>query len=393
MGREGPRLFISIAMETGHAAVIPAARKDINKLKRKRSKSVSNPSEKRSRTSTNTSTTTLAATMDLEAILAELEGPCEPQDPSTNQTQVHYYTYMPQQQYGYQTTPQQPVSYKTQEPQQGHEASAESLKHGSARKLQLEPKLLLRQMYRLYNHTDVVVGLESSCGYNATIYLVSSQASVNFTIEDLLSVRSISVLGVLDEYFNNSSAQPFQSFYFNTVLIKAGHNKTVSICNYQVRASPLQRQVLDRDVLCQTTSLMLYASGWNALKRSFDCIESYFRICQECSPIVQHLITRYCQYFTKHYKTAVLLSAATNKNDNGTLKVPLEIERHITKDLPLFLADFDESRLPYSGGWDFQTSQLQVSLTPWIDSEVRKFCSSTICEAVFQDIKYDIVRW
>lgn len=259
--------------------------------------------------------------------------------------------------------------------------------------------------------------------------------SITLTIEDLLSIRSASVSGVLDKYFcssnnnnnnRNDESTPtsiFTPFYLDTILIEplvSNGKLVISMCNYEVRTHPKQNVYSNRvgsnkqhdaEIIRRTSAILLYVSGWNSLKRVFDCIESYYNMCAECSPVVESLIVRYSRLFEKHYRATVLLSTSNSNYIMSTstspmLKLPLETVRHITSDLPLFLSEINERRLPPQSSFPYNISAaeeqqrqsveittLRQALMPWIDSEVRRFCAANICESVLQYLKYNVIVW
>lgn len=283
-----------------------------------------------------------------------------------------------------------------------------------------EPRLLLRQSYKVSNQADAVIGLESRHDYRASAYLVTTQACVKLNFEDLLSVQSISVSSVMDNYFNSEGAKGFSPFYFDSIIIEPSSNgpsygkttvATIDIYNYQL--SSTQRtlyQTAMTGMTRQSPSIVLNYNGWTALKRLFHCIESYYRLCVDCSPVVQSLIERYCDYFGKHYNTVAQQARANNVAGNNRL--PLATYHHIKTDLFVLLRELNESRLPaahwsteinddspahntHSSNATATTTRLTTAfdrvkcLLPWIDSEVKKFCSTNICGQVLQRLKYD----
>lgn len=337
-------------------------------------------------------------------------------------TQVHYYTYAPQSAaaapstlYYQQNQPHPPqsaakvISY-IPSTTTASAAATSTTTSTSQDQQEWEPRLLLRQLYKVSNQADAVIGLESSRDYRASIYLVNAQSCVNVSIDDLLSVQSSRVVNAVDKFFFNGSI--FSTFYFDTILVEvtAGGGSTISICNYTVKLPQTAAAAAGRggggagvrsspDVCRQTsTPLQLTVKGWNDLKRLFNCIESYYRICLVCSPTIQSLITRYRNYFVKHYRNAILLtvSPSSSAGNNSLLKIPSGSYQHINVDLPLALRELDERRLPTAeqeGDNEYQQTLASTLLLPWMDAEVRRFCAPNICASVLQEIKYDLIRF
>lgn len=440
------------------------ARKDLNRAKRKRTQSTSQqqPSKCKKKNDDAFEFNTvdyeaLVATLTDEAMLElppppppALQPQHQPSQPlavtSNNNnysttsgegsTQVHYYTY--------DVTPQTAAAapstlYYQQQQHQQHQQQHHHHHHPqSATKVisyipsttttttattctsqdsqEWEPRLLLRQLYKVSNQADAVVGLESSRDYRASIYLVNAQSCVNVSIDDLLSVQSSRVINAVDKFFFNGSI--FATFYFDTILVEvtASGGSSISICNYTVKlpqtassrggggGGPLPSS--SPDVSRQTTSppLQLTVKGWNDFKRLFNCIESYYRICLFCSPTIQSLITRYRNYFVKHYRNAILLtvsqsssSGSSNSANSSLLKIPSGSYQHINVDLPSALRELDERRLPAATAEEQQQDEQpslasSTLLLPWMDAEVRRFCAPNICSAVLREIKYDLIR-
>lgn len=162
----------------------------------------------------------------------------------------------------------------------------------------------------------------------------------------------------MDKFSFNGSI--FSTFYFDTILVEvtAGGGSTISICNYTVKLPQTAAAgrggggggVRSSPDVCRQTSppLQLTVKGWNDLKRLFNCIESYYRICLVCSPTIQSLITRYRNYFVKPYRNAILQtgSPANSATNNSLLEIPSGSYQHINVDLPLVLRELDERRLP-----------------------------------------------
>lgn len=268
-----------------------------------------------------------------------------------------------------------------------------------------EPRLLLRQSYKVSTQADAVIGLECSLDFKASIYLVSSQTSVNISIEDLIGLRTAA--NTIDKYFDGTVQ--FPPMYFNSVLLETAITETgehvISLSNFEVRVQQStfrtamgggKQQASDN--VCQSPAILLHSTGWSAFKRLFDCIEVYFNILQsECSPSVQYLTTRYCKYFVRHYQTLVQLKFNEQNlaSNQSALKLPVDTVRHISTDLPLVLAELNEKRISSSdqeSQW-FESTPSRQALLPWIDAEVRRFCVPNICDNVLQDLKYCLRKW
>lgn len=437
-----------------------APRKDLNRVKRKRTQSTSALSSSRKKKSTTSSIVDSSATstadvsttafdfnsIDYESLVASLtdnamtELPPDPIPPvavASNKnnystdckaaTQVHYYTYEVS---PHQVIPSQLASSTSIQPQSGTTTLLQDpsnyynqpLQTKTARQPEWEPRLLLRQLYKVANQADAVVGIESTSNYNASMYLVNTQSSISFTMEDLLSLQSSRVVNALDKFFNGVTTG-FPLLYFETILIEPiptnnaaeGNTTAVAIYNYVLRPQPARQRSMysdcDRasgralpDVSRQTPALMLHSTGWNAFKRLFDCIESYYHICIASSPTIRLLIERYCKYFVKHYKATVMLSSRNiNSGNPSSLRLPSGAYQHINTDLPLLLRELSERRIPHnhgdsdigiSGGYHQLNSNtlLQRALMPWMDSEVRRYCAPNICVAVIQELKFDLIR-
>lgn len=363
------------------------ARKDLNCAKRKRTQSTSQQQSKSKKKDdafefNSVDYEALVASLTDEAMLELPPPPLPQQQPlavtSNNNnylttsggdgigpTQVHYYMYAPQSAaapstlYYQQQHPPQPatkvISY-IPSTTTTTSATAATTTSTSQDNQEWEPRLLLRQLYKVGNQADAVIGLESSRDYRASIYLVNAQSCVNVSIDDLLSVQSSRVVNAVDKFFFNGSI--FSTFYFDTILVEvtADGGSTISICNYTVKLPQTAAVrgggggVRSSPDVCRQTSppLQLTVKGWNDLKRLFNCIESYYRVCLVCSPTIQSLITRYRNYFVKHYRNAIVLtvSPANSAGNNGLLKIPSGSYQHINVDLPLALRELDERRLP-----------------------------------------------
>ena len=82
------------------------------------------------------------------------------------------------------------------------------------------------------------------------------------------------------------------------------------------------------DILKGDTAITLQLGGWNALKRLFNCVEQYFKICEESSPVVMYMIVRYTRYLSKHYTTKAMFYTNTTTGMRAT-PLHLELTQHI----------------------------------------------------------------
>lgn len=236
---------------------------------------------------------------------------------------------------------------------------------------------------------------------------MNNQTSITLTYEDLLSLRSVAVGRAVDKFFHEG--MPFSTAYMDTVLVEPCGNNTIALCNYQMQPKTvINRHSLGRgesDILRQTSTVILHPTGWSALKRLFDCMESYYNICAECSPIVRSLVARYCQYLSRHYRTRAMLTANTSGNgagcnnaspiSSGVNHLDSDLVRHIHSDLPTHLQELDERRLPSSDSMldsSLDYNAVRYSMTTWIDSEVRRYCGPNIVDSVIENLIHFVRR-
>lgn len=407
-------------------------RKDLSRAKRKRTKSTSSVPLKKT-TETSVAATAAAAlpstdvfdfnTVDYESLVASLTDNAMDELPtpslptvsiipplastsnsnnytttSTNGgTQVQYYTC--------ELASNQPTRYTI-----SAAAAAESPES-------THPRLLLRQAYKLANEACVVVGLESTEDYATSIYLVvAGHTSVKLTIEDILSLNSAGVSGCVDKYLllENQSTSFLSPIYLDSIVIEQSSDKS-NICftNYRIRPklnhnscsyTPTQSYYMQsranvppqNQIIRQTSSVVLSNVGWSYLKRVLDCVQSYYKLCEELSPLVDNLVNRYTTFFTRHYRPRATLLF------NG-LKASTGLVRLINSELPSFMqCELNASRLPASNDYNncegddwkqwelprqhqyYESTPLRTAMLPWVDSEVRRYCISNVIENVLK---------
>lgn len=340
--------------------------------------------------------------------------------PSTSYPQVNYYTTMTTEA---PTTPVPTVPTDSRLENLTTASALQQLPHQSqqtsaaARRICIEPRLLLRQAYKIGNEASAVIGLESSRDYKPAVYLVNSQAdSVSLTFEDFLSIRCSSVYQSIEQYFvsNNNNIcvgsdridhniELFTPFYLDTILVEpvqnGGSEHAIALCNYHMKIGDrysnrvLPKTFNETDIVRQDFVIYLNPAGWLAFKRIFDCIETYYSLCTECSPVVQHLISRYSRFLTKHYKTKALLSTSNCLLNTIPPSLEQELIYYVSKDLPLFIEDLNVSRVvSEKADYFYEITALRQAMTPWIDAEVRRFCVANIVESVLENLKY-VARW
>lgn len=306
----------------------------------------------------------------VEMLLATLTGetPVNYWEPApvaaaTRPTQVNYYTYQEQPQPAVaapatiKRAPQTQVNYYTkQDP--------------PARPPQ-QPRLLLRQAYKLASEACMVVGLEAEGEYNATIRLANGKEHLTLTFEDLLCLRGSAVASAVKKYFEDYEL--FLPLYLDSILVESKPNGGgVVFTNYSLPANPsAQDYTLDR----RSSSLILRYEGWTSLEKSFDCIESYFLICLHCAPSVKSLVARYINYLTSYYRRRLI----------PTTQVNAETIEFVSTELPQFMRELNISRIPPQTPVDSDAARL--FMMPWIDAEVRRYCTNNIVKNVINDLR------
>lgn len=286
---------------------VPTAHKDLSKVvKRKRSRSVRSVRTPAVNKEDWPDVTVVTPAMDIESLLATLSEdtalmnctspPPQPAAPPPQQTKVCYYS--------------QPEKVKKS----------------------TEPRLLIRQAYKLAAEACAVVGLESVSDYKPSIYIVTDQSSVSLNLSDLVSLRSNTVVATVERYLNETNF--FKPLYMNKCIIESSSGGTITISNYHVDGW-WKTKKSENHIVKDTEGITLSIHGWNSLKRYFDCIESYYSICTECSATVDYLMDRYAQFFVRHYRYEVF-------NCNKSLSA--ESIQRISCDLPLFLQELNEKR-------------------------------------------------
>lgn len=382
-----------------------AARKDLYKVRRRTSKSQT--SRKLTAPASTLTMPIGSASLDLEQLLADLSDNAIPEptvpssaecvyDTSKAPPNVFYYTMDPAtQHYARPVPPNPPQPPPTMEsPDQ-------------------EPRLLMRQIYRIANQADAVIGLECTRNRKASIYLVNNNSSVNLTLEDVLSLRGKCASVTIDNYF--SSGNEFSPIYLDTVVIESCGNGNIIVGNYLITQSrdyftTQKRMYLHDeaqsanlpqgvDIFRHSSRVVFNADGWKSLRRMFDAIEHYYGICLECSPVIQQLIQRYGRFFSRNYRTKAIINTYTKQqasaenqnpaNSDFPLSVSPDLTRQILADLPYHLSDIHEWRLPLEPHLDnwYERSPLRQSLLPWIDAEVRRFCVSNIAASIVDQLQ------
>ena len=337
-------------MNSGVAArSVPAPRKDLQKVrKRKSSTRPSQPLKPMESGTEQHRPSTKPFTMSLEDLIATLnDDNAQPSPPPL--PIVNYYTYEPP-----------PPPPPPQVPQ-----TAE---------LNKEPRLLVRQAYKLTFDTSVVIGVECVKDYNPSIYLVNRHLSVVIPIEDLFWLRSITIITAIDRYFSENLH--FEPICNKTVCIEALLNqKTVRIVN-RTCWTEMSNEPHE--------GLHLNVGGWTALKKHYDCIESYYNVCSELSLTTHYLTYRYARYLASHY-----YKSEDSSLESDTSPLDPAVVNFVSADLPNFLRELSVRRLPAEEQpqW-YQTTPLREALTPWLDSEVRRYCVPNIVEEVLEHLKY-----
>jgi len=336
--------------------IVPVARKDLRRIvKRKR---VATPRVKNVPTSAAAPAT--APPDDIEQLLASLndEAMLETPAPVTTSTQVNYYTYP--------ENPPLPSLPQTLPPPPPPPPSQLQTSPTASAKVQ-QPRLLIRQAYKLGTEARVVVGLESEGGYDATIHLVNAQDHITLTFEDLLCLRGSAVTSVVKRCMDGFEL--FQPLYLDTVLLEPlVSGGGIVLTNYALQDdlySPERR----------SSSLTLHFDAWASFEKTFDCVESYFRICEECSSVVQSLVCRYTDYLTTHYRRRMLITSPRPY-------LSPEVIQYVSMDLPQFLRELNEYRLPKR-----DSTPAQTIMSPWLDAEVRRFCVTSIVDNVLDSIR------
>lgn len=399
---------------------LPAPCKDLNKLlpKRKRKAPPQPPLSRQQSPPDPPKMSALNKTDFLESLLAEMhdENACDvsPPLPPRSYPQINYYTTavavdpaaLDVCQNGDRAASAAASATATTSIDSTHTASAAATQ---TRRTCIEPRLLLRQAYKIATDASAVVGLESIRDFKPSIYLVNQQAdSVSLTFEDFLSLRCSSVCQAIDRYLSptdvgyNHHNELFTPYYLDTVLVEPvqnGSDYAIALCNYHMKTGDrycnrvLPRVYCESDIVRQDYVIYLRPAGWTAFKRIFDCVETYFNLCLECCPVVQHLINRYSRFLTKHYKTKALLATSNCLLNTIPPSLEQELIHYVSKDLPLFIEDLNESRLSSEKiDYFYESSPLRQALTPWIDAEVRRFCVLNIVECVLENLKY-VARW
>ena len=214
----------------------------------------------------------------------------------------------------------------------------------------------------------MVIGLESEDGYDATIRLVNEHGHIKLTFEDLLCLRGTAVITVVKKCMDGGGL--FQPLYLDSLLLEplpGGGGVIFTYYSLPADYSPERR----------SSSLTLHYDAWASLEKTFDSVESYYRICVECTPVVQSLVTRYTDYLVSHYKRRLLVSSPRPYLSS-------EVIQYITADLPQFLRELNEPRLPRRST---ATPPSQYLIRPWLDSEVRRFCVANIVDCVLGSIR------
>lgn len=321
--------------------------------------------------------------MDYEALVASLTDDVIMNETAPS-TQVNYYTtYQP---------PQPPAPPPPPPPQEI-----------------AQPRLLLRQTYKLANEAELIVGLESSVGYNASVYLVGRQASVKLSYEDILSLRSATIIGTIDKYLNAVNNPTLSTIHLQSIMLEAapynninggggGGGGAIAVLNYQIRprcynfyqqSQQQQQQQSSMEIIRQSNGVVFTAVGWTYLKRILECAQFYYKVCAECTVQVRNLVERYSRFLTIHYTPRAMLSSARGKDAT--------LIRYISGDLPTMMqSELNSARLPdlpaaaadYGYGDYNEISSPVSTLQPWIDSEVRRYCIANVIDKVFENLAY-----
>lgn len=345
------RTCVSLAMASVEHS-IPAPRKDLSKVtKRKRS------APKPTADAATDTTADLGTDLDMDLILAALTDEARPQyyaPEKPTETRVNYCTY--------------------------------------ANNVQLkprEPRLLLRQAYKIATEAYAVVGLESKGDYDPSIYLVNDISSVRLTFEDLISLSSVSVVSAVEKLFKDSVG--FQPFHLDKITVEVSATGGLYFYNYDVYN---YKQIsAESQAPRPPNGLYLQRIGWNAFKRLFECIENYYKLCAEVSTLVPHLVDRYSKYFTRRYKPKALLLTSNTSSMYPVPALSPDMKQLVTTELPLDLKTLCEYRLPVEpqSHW-YSSSPLREALTPWVDAEVRRYCVVNIIDSVLESLKH-AARW
>lgn len=294
---------------------------------------------------------------DLEQLIASLNDDAVMETPAPV-TQVNYYTYP--------ENPSQPSQSAAVAPPSAPPPPPPPPQPHTQQTVQ-QPRLLIRQAYKLAAEASVVVGLEFDGSYEATINLVNDHGNLTLTFEDLLCLRGGAVTSVVKRCMDGFEL--FQPLYLDSILLEPlVSGGGIVLTNYALQDdlySPERR----------SSSLTLHADGWASFEKTFDCVESYYRICTECTPVVQSLVTRYTDYLTTHYRRRMLMTSPRPY-------LSPEVIQYVSTDLPLFLRELTETRLPKR-----ESTPAQSVTTPWLDAEVRRFCVTTIVDNVLDSIR------
>jgi len=326
---------------------VPAPRKDLNK-KRRRATPQKPPVED-------------PVALDMESLLATLTDDATPLP--------DYYTY--------EEPPQTKVNYCTYNVQPRPKIP--------------EPRLLLRQAYKLATEAYAVVGLESKGDFEPSIYLVNDTSNVKITFEDFMSLTGVCVVSSVNRLFDESV--PFQPVHLDKITVEVSATRGLHIYNYDIRSYKQFTVSGETEPPRFPSGLHLQKDGWTALTRMFDCIENYYKLCAELSMLVPHLIDRYSRYFVRRYKPQALLLTTNTSSMYPVPSLNPDMKQFVTTELPTNIKALSEYRLPVElqTHW-YQTSPLREALTPWVDAEVRRYCIPNIIDSVLDGLKY-AARW
>lgn len=255
-----------------------------------------------------------------------------------------------------------------------------------------KPRLLIRQVYKLGTDASVVIGLESVRDYNASICVVNNYCSINIRMNDLISLRSMSIQATVDRYFNEATT--FKPIFMKNCVIVPNVENTIMIYNHSV-VSDKSCWWNKKSVRTSSESggVPLGVCGWNSLKCHLDSIESYYNICVECSDTVQNLLLRYANFLTEHYRSDTFLSGNIVAGPVGKREVTLNQDyvQRITNDMPLFLQELNKERLPPERYQLEPLPALHPTLLTWLDSEIRHYCAPNLVQAVLDNLKFHYI--